>query len=106
MALRVLRYAASVGPVSETLSAGMSRDRKTTCRACKRTVHIVPLDVQAGVVKSTEIVDPEVITVVGWPGGDIRMRVRRVHAEMCLTYQAENERRAMRQRIARSKKGR
>jgi len=83
--------------MSETLVA---QSRKTTCTACQRTVHMVPVD------GSLVAVDPEVIAFVqsGVHGGTLasakRTTGRRIHAELCDQYQREAQRAALRREIA------
>lgn len=70
--------------MSETLAADSKRIRKTTCRACSRTIHMIP--VGSGLVA----VDPELIAVVT-SGKAQHQQARRVHAELCDTYQRQRK---------------
>jgi hypothetical protein len=80
--------------MGHTLSGSAPRNSKTTCRACDRTVHLVP----GGEPGELVAVDPELIAVV--PGertpstrrGQVGEQIvaRRVHAELCDMYQRES----------------
>lgn len=66
--------------------------KKTTCRKCNRMVHLM---VVAG---KTVVTDTELIAVVvmgkggGPPPHTDTSHAKRLHAELCLTYQSEFER--------------
>lgn len=89
--------------MSETLS-GSSKFRsgasKSTCTSCSRTVHMIPVD------GSLVAVDPEIIRVirVGRHGGALAVSesvpARRLHAELCDTYQRDGRRDALRKELA------
>ena len=88
--------------MSQTLS-GSSKFRsgssKSTCLSCSRTVHMIPVD------GAMVAVDPEVIRVirVGAHGGALAasesVNARRVHAELCDTYQRDSRRDAIRKEL-------
>ncbi len=65
---------------SPTMSRGA---HKTVCRKCTRTVHIVEIDGQR-----LEL-DPELVGVVEFEARTPkRILARRVHADLCLSYQS------------------
>lgn len=63
---------------------------RATCQTCGRTVHIVIIDG----VRVT--LDAEVITIVPYAGEPAKIPARRVHAELCLTYKSEREKKQAR----------
>ena len=75
--------------MSQTMSSGRGM-RKSTCRACNRTVHVVTVEVESGRFADVPT-DPELIAVVqdSRRGAAQKILVRRVHAEMCMRYQSE-----------------
>lgn len=83
--------------MNQTLVAQSST---TVCSSCSRTVRIVPVD------GKMVAVDPEVIAVVpvGRHGGTLAAASsttgRRVHAELCETYQRDDRRQERRKEIA------
>jgi len=87
--------------MSETLSAGSARDRKVACRKCNRTVLVVLCEQSDGTMREVHV-DPEIEEAVGYPGGDVVMRVRRTHAPSCVRYQTEDAQRAERRLRARA----
>lgn len=87
--------------MSETLSTGSARDRKVTCRKCNRTVLVVFVEGVDEQLHAVEV-DPEIEEAVGYPGGDVVMRVRRTHAPSCFRYQTEDALRAERRARARA----
>lgn len=80
--------------MSATLSPTGGRSQKSTCRKCNRTVILIPIG--AGRVE----VDPEIINAVPFEGAKSIMMSRRVHADMCVKYQLENEKKAARAKMA------
>lgn len=63
---------------------------RATCQTCERTVHIAVID---GVRVA---LDAEVITIVPYAGDPVKVHARRVHAELCLSYKSENEKKKAR----------
>ena len=64
--------------------------QRATCQTCGRTVHVVLIDG----VRTT--LDAEVIAVVLYAGEPAKLHARRVHAELCLFYKSERERKQAR----------
>jgi hypothetical protein len=63
---------------------------RATCQTCGRTVHIVSID---GIRTA---LDAEVITIVPHAGEPMKIHARRVHAELCMSYKSERERKQAR----------
>lgn len=99
----VYTFRSSGVSMSQTLS-GSSRFRagsaKSTCGNCSRTVHMVTVG------DDLVAVDPEVIRIVrvgthgGTMTGQLPINARRLHAELCETYQRDDRRAKTRLEIA------
>jgi hypothetical protein len=70
--------------------------RRQVCRDCDRTVHMIRLD------QALVAVDPEIISVVtgSSPSSRRQITARRLHAELCLTYQQDRSRQKIRKEKA------
>jgi hypothetical protein len=82
------------------MSQTLVGDQRSACPSCKRTVRMVSVD------GKLTAVDPEVIAVIpsGQHGGALssarQMTGRRVHADVCDSYQRQDQRIANRREMA------
>lgn len=93
-----VQHASTLGqPMNETIVGASKARRSVPCKRCKRTIVFVEVETEIEGEIISVAVDPEVIRTVAYPSGTVRQVSRRVHAEMCTSYQIENDRKAARE---------
>ncbi len=78
--------------MSETLASGSANKRQVLRKKCGRSIILQAMEDADGNPAPPRLLDMEVISVVGYPGGHVVMRGRRLHGELCYKYQAELDR--------------